>query len=206
MTVLGIALAALAFVLALPPFANMFFGGPSIELIFERTVENGRHFLPIYIKNRPVAHLVLRLLRVHRSTVQGLTASFRITEVGSGKILIPIRQAYIVTDAVGEMMQRITLPPTYSVGATIVMIGWDTGKDDPENPEGPEGVIIIPGPTSSKFSLPQGIYQAGLLIIVDGEPWVIKRHFVVGERPEDLNWVKETTVSRLKHIKPGDEW
>ena len=109
MTVALAILAVLAFLIALPPFANMFFGGPSINLRFERTVENGVHFLPVYVENRPVTNWLLRLLRVRRSTVQGLSASFRITEAGTGKILIPIRQAYLVTDAEGEMKNRITL-------------------------------------------------------------------------------------------------
>ena len=203
MTVVLAILAVLAFLLALPPFANMFFGGPSINLRFERTVENGVHFLPIYVENRPVKNWLLRLLRVRRSTVQGLSASFRITEAGTGKILIPIRQAYLVTDAEGVMKNRITLPPTYSVGATMLMVTWDLGEDDAEDVK---GVVLVPGSTSSKYPLSQGIYHAAIVVMVDGEPWATSRRFVVGENPEALNWVKETTVTRLKHIKPGDEW
>ena len=83
------------------------------------------------------------------------------------------------------------------------MVMWNPGEDGPEDVK---GVVVMPGPTSSKFPLSQGIYHAGIVIMVDGEPWVTSKRFIVGEKPEDLNWVEGSKVNGLKHIKPGDEW
>ena len=138
--------------------------------------------LLIFLNNPPVQKRLLRILGVRRETVQSLTAEFRISEVGSGKVIVPIRQARIYSDDdpsdIGR--GRIVLPPTYSVAASITIAKWDIGRNK---------VVILGDRLRGELQLNAGYYQADIIMFVDGIQHHITRRFVVGEKADDLIWV-----------------
>lgn len=175
-------LAGMALAVAIPSIVQKVWGCPLVRTEFERYEQDGERVLLIFLSNPPVQKGLLRILGVRRETVQSLTAEFRISEVGSGKMIIPIRHARIYSDDdpsdIGRA--RIVLPPTYSVGATIIIARWDIEIKK----------IVIPGDRLRKeIQLDAGYYQANIILFVDGIEQHITRRFVVGEKPDDLIWV-----------------
>lgn len=180
----GIVLAGVGLTMGTPFVFQKLWGQPDLRTRFENGVEGADRFLPVYLENPPIKKRILRWLGVKRDTIQSLTIQFRIREVGSGRILIPIRQARIYSDddPTDFGRNRISLPPTYSVAATIIVAQWDTetGK-----------ALIPPDRIREGFSLDVGQYQVDIILSVDGEPKIISRQFVVGQKADDLSWIKQ---------------
>lgn len=177
----GIIFAAVGLVMAAPTIFQMVWGRPLVRVRFDRGVEGPERFLPVYLENCPVKSRLAKRLGVRRETVQSLTAQFRISEVGSGKIIVPIRHAriYADDDPTDSGRLRIALPPTFTVAASIMLVLWDTQNNKAVVPEDRlrKPLVIEPG-----------YYLAHILLLVDGEPKHIQRRFVVGQSADDLNW------------------
>lgn len=92
---------------------------------FENDAQEQHRSLMVFLKNQHVTGPA-KALGVTRDTIQSLTASFRISEISRGTI-IPVIQAQIYSDSddTDEGRGRATLPPTYSVGASIMVARWD---------------------------------------------------------------------------------
>ena len=177
----GIVLAGVALAMATPSIFQMFWGRAVVELQFEVYPENSDRALVIYFKNPPVKSRILRMMGVKREVAQSLTAEMRISEVGSKTIIVPIRQARIYSDDDSSDLgnNRIVLPPTYSVGASIMVAHWDNQQ---------KKAIIPPDRRRQPLPLGEGYYRADIIIIVDGDPRIISRQFVVGKDADDLIW------------------
>lgn len=178
----GIVLAGVGLAMASPSILRMFWGRPLVKTRFENGVEEAERFLPVYLENPPVKNRILRKLGVRRDTVQSLTVQFRISEVGSGKIVIPIRQARIYSDddATDEGRNRIALPPTFSVAASVMIVQWNAQKNK---------ALIPPDRLREEFALGAGHYQVDIILSVDGDPMLVSRQFVVGQKADDLSWI-----------------
>ena len=109
-------LGGIGLAMATPPILQRAWGRPVLLADFDRGVEGPDRFLPVYLRNPPVRKRVLRWLGVRRETIQSLTVQFRISEAGSNKTLVPIRQARIYSDddPTDTGHNRLSLPPTYS--------------------------------------------------------------------------------------------
>ena len=94
----GITLAGVAIAMATPSIFQMFWGRPIVETQLELYAEKTERVLLVFLKNPPVKKRILRMLGVKRETVQSLTAEIRISEVGSKKVIVPIRHARIYSD------------------------------------------------------------------------------------------------------------
>jgi hypothetical protein len=180
---IGIIVAGVALAMATPSIFQIFWGRAHLETEFHRHAENNDRALVIFLKNPPVKKRLLKLLRVKRESVQSITAEFSISEVGSNTIIVPIRHARIYSDDdptdIGS--NRIVLPPTFSVAASIAIAQWDNR----------ENKAIIPGDRlRQSLLLGGGRYRADLIIFVDGDPQMLSRQFVVGEKGDDLIWIK----------------
>ena len=118
---------------------------------------------------------------VRRDAIQSLTAQFRISEFGSGKVIEPIRNAKIYSDddPTDTGKWRVALAPTFSTGASFAIAFWDTQK---------EKAFAPPDRTSQLLELSAGYYQAHIIIMVDGEPKHVFRQFAVGQKADDLIW------------------
>jgi len=179
---IGVILAGWALAMATPSIFQMFWGRPLVKVEFEReTTEGGGAVLLMFLSNPPVQKRILRRLGVRRETVQGLTASFRISELNGGKVLVPVRHPRIYSDDDSSDIgrNRIILPPTYSVAASIIVVRWDVKRNK---------AFILGDRLRKEYQLGAGYYQADIILFVDGDPQHISRRFVVGKKADDLIW------------------
>ncbi len=170
-------------VVMLPTVLQMFWGRPSLNTRFEPGVKGRQRWLQVFLENRPIEKQWLKKLGVRGDTLQSLNVSFRLAEVGSGRIIVPIRQARIYTDDTGDTLGRfrVSLPATYSVAANVMIVRWDEDL----------GAVVLPPifeDEEPQAKLEQGYYQMIMNLLVDGHPIFITRNFRVGRTLDDLIW------------------
>jgi hypothetical protein len=179
----GIVLAGVGIVMTAPTIFQMIWGRPRVDVAFETVAESDARSLQVFFSNPPVMNKMMRFFGVRREAVQSLAVQFRITEVGSGTIIIPIHQVPLYSDDTdmtsNACRSRIPLPTTYSVGATGMIVLWDTQN---------KCVIIPPDRLRQPIRLKPGYYQAQILLLVDGFPRQVVRRFTVGVKADDLTW------------------
>ena len=177
----GIVLAGVGIAMATPSIFQMFWGRACIKTEFEVSARGNERSLVIFLRNPPIQNRMLKTLGVKRETVQSLTAEIRISEFGSKKIIVPIRHVRLFSDedTSDKGSNRIVLPPTYSVAASIMVAMWDN-KD--------KRAIILGDLLRQPLLLSEGYYYAQIIILVDGEPNEISGQFVVGKNADDLIW------------------
>lgn len=176
------AFSAVGVFLAAPTLLQLFFGVPKLNTRFDYDdSEDGHRLLIVYLENLPAAKWLRRWALVRRDTIQSLTATFRIYHVETRSVVVPVHQARIYSDddPTDAGRGRITLPPTYSVAASIAVAKW--------NPD--SGLTEVP-PTRTQASVPlmPGTYEAQIALIVDGAPDIQVRLFSVGQSAADLAW------------------
>lgn len=183
MVIAALVIGILALLVGLLTVLRMIWGRPRLNLRFEREAEELERFLAVHIENLPINSRLLKKMGIKRDTIQSLTVQFQLFEVGSGKKIIPIHQARIFSDDDPTEMGRwrISLPPTFSVAACIMVAKWDTTKNK---------ATILPDRAREEQELEPGQYRIDFNFSVDGEPYIISRQFVTGKKADDLNWVK----------------
>ncbi len=185
----GIVLAGMGLLMGVPSILQMAMGSPKLMVDFDRIVEDKERHLAIFLKNQQLGNplegetSIWRKLGVKRDTIESLTVGFCISEVGTGRILIPVMQARIFSDAdLNESgTWRTTLPPTLSFETSVMIATWDENK---------KKAIVLGDRTKSSVELAKGIYKITVSIAVDGEPQYYSRQFIVGDTADDLAWVK----------------
>lgn len=179
----GIVFAGVAIAMATPNILQMFWGRAYVEVEYEVGAKDSERSLLVFLKNPPVKNRMLKALGVKRETVQSLTAEIRISEFGSKKIIVPIRHARLFSDddPSNAGSNRIVLPPTYSVAASVMIAMWDSQN---------KKAIILGDRLRQPLLLGEGYYLIQIIILVDGEPKELSRQFVVGGSADDLTWVK----------------
>ena len=179
----GIVLAGVGVAMATPSLFQMFWGHACVETEFEVSARDSERSLLIFLKNPPVKSRILKVLGVKRETVQSLTAEIRISEFGSKKIIVPIRHARLFSDDDSSDIgsNRIVLPPTYGVAASIMVAMWDDKN---------KRAVILGDRIRQPLLLGEGYYWIQIIIFVDGGSKEISRQFVVGKNADDLIWTK----------------
>lgn len=181
----AIVIAGVGIVLVIPSTLQMFWGRAYVKTEFEVSAKGDERSLVILLQNPPVQNSVLKTLGVRRETVQSLTGELRISEAGSNVIIDTIRRARIFTDEdksdSDRGSNRIVLPPTYSVAASMMIAMWDNNL---------KGAIVLGDLLRKELLLRKGYYTVQILIFIDGEPVEESRQFVVGEKADDLIWTK----------------
>lgn len=176
-------LAIVGLAVSAPSVFQMIWGRPKLRLQFDLIVENDDRSLGIHLQNTPVKSRILKKFGVRRDSIQSLTASYQISEAGSGTIIVPVRQLFITTDEEPDdaLRQRVALPPTFSVAGHIPVVIWDKINKQAN---------LMPTRTSKEFVLKPGRYLIRLVVMCDGEPSFENREIVIGEELDDMNWVR----------------
>ena len=148
------AFSAVGVFLAAPTLLQLFFGVPKLNTRFDyEDSEDGHRLLVVFLENLPAAKWLRRWALVKRDTIQSLTATFQIYHVETGSVVVPVHQARIYSDddPTDAGRGRITLPPTYSVAASIAVAKWNPNS----------GLTEVP-PTRTHASVPlmPGTYEA----------------------------------------------
>lgn len=177
----GIILATMGLVMSTPHIFQMLWGRAKLEIEFDRYIKDAERGLIIHLKNPPLKSKWAKRLGVRRESIQSLATTMRIYEAGSGKIVDPVRnlRLYPDDDPGGQAFNRISLPPTYSVGAAILVALWD---------EEHKAAMIMPDRLRDALPLGPGYYRLEIIFLVDGEPEVQQMQFKVGTGADDLIW------------------
>jgi hypothetical protein len=180
-----------AILIGVPVLVQMLIGRAKLIVEFNNIVEKQRRLLGIFLKNPQLGDAstgkksIWRKLGVKRNNIESLTVSFSISEVGSGKVWIPIMHARIYSDADSSEQGgswRVTVPPTLTCETSVIVAMWNDS----------EKVAIVPGDRlRGAVELPEGFYQIEAMFVVDGEPKIRFRRFIVGATADDLTWVKQ---------------
>jgi hypothetical protein len=154
-----------------------------LEREYKTDPNNEDRSLIVFLANPPVRNRLLKRVGVRRVAIQSLEASFQIREAGSGTILDPVRHAALKSTeerSDEDFSYRIVLPPTYSVGASLMVALWDNDT---------ASAVVPPDQLRPPIALAQGLYQVEIVFLVDGEPLRETSKFKVGHRGDDLMWI-----------------
>lgn len=186
----AIILAGMGIMVGTPSLFQMLMGRAKLVVDFDKIVEQQKRSLAIFLKNPQLGDgaigkkSIWRRLGVKREAIESLIVSFRISEVGTGKVVIPTMQARIYSDADPSERGswRVTVPATLSFETTVMVAMWNDSKK----------VAIVPGDRiRAVVELPQGIYRVEAIFVVDGEPQKRFREFIVGPTADELAWVRQ---------------
>lgn len=179
----GILFALTSIIITAPSIFQMIFGRARVTKEYDIDAQELNRLLIIYLNNPPVTNRILKLIGVRRETVQSLTAEFQISEVGTNKIIAPIRHARLYSDDEQTDLgrDRILLPPTFSVSASMTIAYWDVES---------KNVKIMHDRLRLPETITSGLYRATIIFFVNGLPQKVTKVFCVGSKPDDLMWVK----------------
>ncbi len=186
----GIILAGWGIAMGAPSVFQMMLGRPKLLRDYDRHVRNQERALMIFLKNPPLSEKsIWRKLGVRRDTIASLSASFRISE--TAKVTIPIMHARIYSDddPTEAGSWRIALPPTFSWSTSIMVAMWDDTK---------KKAIVLGDKVRNLVELPAGVYHIEVIFLMEGQPIKEVREFIVGDKADDLVWVKPSQSTSRK--------
>ena len=182
--------AVVGVIMEIPGLLQMTKGRAKLIVEFDKIVEQEKRSLALFMKNPQLGDVsigkksIWRRIGVKRESVESLIVSFQIREVGSGKVVIPIMQARIYSDADSseEGSWRVRVPPTLSYETSVMVAMWNESKR----------VAVVPGDRlRGEVKLPKGSYRIEVIFVVDGEPQKRFRGFIVGDSADELSWVRQ---------------
>ena len=97
----------LAFAMGIKPFAQSIWEQPNLNTRFELHAKGSDRCLIVYLENPPIRNRFLKRL-AHRESFQSVHAQYRVSEEGSHRIILPVRQLLILTGDAGST--QIELP------------------------------------------------------------------------------------------------
>jgi len=181
----GIVLAGWGIAMGTPTVFQMILGRPKLLTDYDRHVRDQERALIIFLKNPPLRkRSIWDRLGVRRDTIVSLSASFCITEIGTNKVMTePIMHARIYSDddPTESGSWRIALPPTFSWSTSIMVAMWDDTK---------KKAIVLPDRLREPVELTIGVYRIEVVFLIEGQPVKEFRTFNVGDKADDLVWVK----------------
>ncbi len=188
--IIGLVMSVIGIAMAVGPFLQMWFGRGKVEPTFRLEPNDPHRSLHIFLLNPPITSALLNRLGVERDTVKSLSISFRIAEGGSGIEILPIHQAKLYTDDQPDDrgVYRISLPPTYSVQATAIIVHWDSVT---------QAAAVPPDRLRGPITVPTGRYRADFVLLVNGKTRRLSRSFIVGAQGSDLNWITPTAAAQV---------
>jgi len=182
--------AVVGVMMEIPGLLQMTIGRAKLIVEFDKIVEREKRSLALFMKNPQLGDAsigkksIWRRIGVKRESVESLIVSFQIREVGSGKVVIPIMQARIYSDADSseEGSWRVRVPPTLSYETSVMVAMWNESKR----------VAVVPGDRlRGEVELLKGAYRIEVIFVVDGEPQNRFREFIVGDSADELSWVRQ---------------
>ena len=179
MALAGVIIGSIALVvavaMALLNIFQMVWRKPNISVELGVDVIEGGRVLECKIWNKPILNRFLKRMNIKRMPVEDLTAMFDITEVGSGKILLPGHIPKIRSFS-GIYAQRVSLPASWIHAGFGVVFEGD-GKP----------VKLFKEDTNLVFGV--GKYMVSISVIADGEGYKMKGFFEVSENAPYLYWI-----------------
>jgi hypothetical protein len=185
----GLVCGGVGVIMSVPGVLQMTIGRAKLIVEFERIVEGQKRALGVFMKNPQLGDAstgkksIWRTMGVKREGVESLIVSFQIAEAGTGKIVIPIMNGRIYSDADSSRQGswRVTVPPTLSFETSVAVAIWNESKK----------VAVVPGDNlRADVELGKGAYRIEVIFVVDGEPEKRFGSFIVGDNADSLVWVR----------------
>ncbi len=181
----SIVLAVWGVAMSAPSLLQMTIGQSKLVRDYDRHIREQERSLAIFLKNPPLnKNSIWKILGVKRDAITSLSASFCITENGTKKVMTkPIVHARIFSDddTTETGSWRVALPPTFSGSTCIIVAMWDEKK---------KKAIVLGDKIREPLELPTGVYQIEIIFFVEGQQIKDFRNFIVGDKADDLIWVK----------------
>ncbi len=187
MWLVGPIMTGVGVIISLPGWLQMTIGSAKLIVEFDRIVKEEKRSLAIFMKNPQLGDAskgkksIWRKIGVKRRSIESLVVSFRISEVGTEKIVVPDVNARIYSDAdsSGQGNWQVTVPPTLRFATSVIAALWNENRK----------VAIVPGDNDrAQVELPKGVYRIDATFVVDGEPQKKSREFIVGDTADSLHW------------------
>jgi hypothetical protein len=173
--VIGVGLGVPALAVAIPPFFQMMWGRPQLEIQFvEFTGTDGKDLM-CSILNKPVKNRFLKAVGVRRDSGD-LNASFDLLEEGSGKLLLRAMTANIhdATARVNALVVRSR--PHFHCGFSVILC-----RDNKTFVHDPRQQALI--------EIPSGHYRARVLVVCDDQPYVVQKAMQLDANPVNTCWI-----------------
>ena len=171
----GIAIAAVAIVIATPSALQRLFGDAKLFVGFDQEEQGYDRVLLGRIRNQPIRNRVARLLGVRREPAQDVVARVTIKEAGSHRIVVPATIATIATHGDIEA-KRVTVPASL-IASTFDIVKWvDTSNNVQELLKNNQVVA-------------SGQYTVEVAVSFSRKTVTTEKDFTVGLTRDDLNLV-----------------
>ena len=174
----GLVIGVPALIMAVPPFFQMLWGRPRLDISFdEHTNEDGKQLI-VSIKNRHTENRFLRGIGVERE-IGNVLGFFDIQEQRTNKFIKQHLSAYVSCPPTREMGLLVRALPLFHVGLHLVH-----ARDDK--------CWIIDGRTveNSEFEeLPRGDYLARVTVVCGEQVHNRARAFRVGKSQHETFWI-----------------
>lgn len=136
-------LGGVAFLMAVSPFLQMYFGRPKIRIEFTEDVIDGGKFLGCQLSNPPLLHPLARFFGLHRESAEDVWAGFEINEDKTGKVIVPV----ILPELNREGMppaRRITLPSSITI-ARFPIVFYNPRSKQVKLADKANAIVLLPG-------------------------------------------------------------
>ena len=175
----GVAIGLPALVMAVPPFIQMVFGRPDLEVGYENFTGSDAKQLMVTLKNKTISGKHLRQIKVERETGD-VMAHFHIRDAGTHKFVASDVSGYLHSAATREFGLVLRAMPGHSLGFPVVQFqnGRATVMDARKLMD--ERPLIV---------LPAGDYLAEAYILRGQDIYQAIRRFKVGEAAHETNWI-----------------
>ena len=173
LTISALSVAIVALVLYI---LQMVFGSPKMRLGFDIREVSGGRFMLCQIHNEPIAKGLPRMLRIKRTVAEDIMAYFRITELGSNKVITKV-VPFIIMHKGENKAQRISLPASpFPAKFPILQVDYSTGK------------VEVVDEATKNVILPLGKYSAYIDVSVDGKSIETLKILVVSDKHPFAYW------------------
>jgi hypothetical protein len=174
MEIINFLIGVSALALAIPPALQMFFGGPNVFIRPNTKDLPDAKGLQFYIATRRT-HGILKKIGVSRQSTD-ITASFSLKEQGTGRVIIPMRRAYLSTQETEQPRLQVSLSTFWPAICTFVI--FEDGK-----------AYVLKDDHSEDLVLNRGQYIVELKVVF-GHDQMCKwgGTFNVGTTRDELYW------------------
>jgi hypothetical protein len=173
LTFVGLLVAVVALLMALPPILQMLFGGPRIGVSLTTDEREGVSAIRCNIRNRPVANNMLKKIGVRRQSADPSASVFLHCRGVCVSRWIPSLRSANLNDG-GDKMRTLVASDVWGL---YFIVGGVTGKG--------QRAMLDNGQNSR---LEPGTYQANI-VVLSGEDMInVIRDFVV--TPERIYWAE----------------
>ena len=115
--------AVVAFLMAIQPFLQLWFGGARLSIAFEKSDIGGHKVLEVRVYNKPISNRLGRFLRLRRESADDVCAIVSVREHGTNKTIVsPTSPLLVVRGHKEESGHHVCIPASLMVHAACLIL------------------------------------------------------------------------------------